>query len=171
GINTRQGALKTLRGGAAVCMEYSDLFIAIMRAMGIPARGAFGHGYSAIDYYSTQDNTINHQWAEVFVPGINSWIPVDTTWGENGPALIGGDLNHFYSHVATINPNSPSLTEVTFYGFMDIPDRETEIEAVEKKHIETSNSLSESDLLTKYKSAGGVEELISSSRASFNLLF
>src|SRR5260221_5126070 len=116
GLNQRQGALATLKGGAAVCMEYSDLFIALMRAMGVPARAAFGTGYSALDYTTSSSDAINHQWAEVYVPGINSWIGVDTTWGENGTEIIGGDLNHFYSHVASVNPETPSTTEVTFYG-------------------------------------------------------
>lgn len=151
GINERQGALKTFRGGAAVCMEYSDLFIALMRAMGIPARGAFGHGYSSTDYNSTQDSTINHQWAEVYIPGINSWIPVDTTWGENGPALIGGDLNHFYSHVASIDPDTPSTTEVSFYGFLNVHARNDTIEPVEKSYIDQfETSHTEEDLITKY---------------------
>lgn len=171
GINERQGALKTLRGGAAVCMEYSDLFIALMRAMGIPARGAFGHGYSATDYTSTIDNTINHQWAEVYVPGMNSWIPVDTTWGENGPELIGGDLNHFYSHVASIDPDTPSTTEVSFYGFMNVSARADIIEPVEKSYLDTfTSSQTEEDLLNKYPKKSSPFDFVTNITDSIGLL-
>lgn len=120
GSNTRQGALKTLQGGAAVCMEYSDLYIAILRAIGIPARAAFGYGYSPLDFSTSDDGTISHQWAEVYFPGPNQWIGVDTTWGESGSVLIGGDLNHFYTHVAYLDPETPSTTEVSFYGAMEV---------------------------------------------------
>lgn len=116
GLNERQGALATLNGGAAVCMEYTDLFVTLMRAMGVPARAAFGYGYSTLDPKTLTDNTINHQWAEVYYPYLGSWVPVDTTWGENGNEIIGGDLNHFYSHVASIGPEIPAPTEFHFFG-------------------------------------------------------
>lgn len=124
GINERQGALATLEGGAAVCMEYSDLFIALMRAQGVPARGAFGYGYSALD--SDEDSqTTNHQWAEVYIPKLGEWISVDTTWGESGQELIGGDLNHFYTNVASIAPDIPASTTVEYYGTLDeIPEKD-----------------------------------------------
>ncbi len=169
GLNQRQGALATLQNGSGVCMEYSDLFIALMRAMGVPARGAFGHAYSAIDYLSTQDNTINHQWAEVYVPGINSWIPVDTTWGENGPAVIGGDLNHFYTHVASVDPNTPSSTEVSFYGSLDVPQREDDIEPADSAVTKTKNAMTEDDLIQKYPKNTSIWQVLSDATSSINL--
>ncbi len=133
GINERQGALKTLQGGAAVCMEYSDLFIALMRAQGIPARAGFGYGYSALDYDANEEKTVNHQWAEVYLPALNKWINVDTTWGEEGPELIGGDLNHFYFYVASLGPEQPSSTEVQFFGNLsEIPKKVVTVDTVEE---------------------------------------
>jgi transglutaminase-like putative cysteine protease len=130
GINERQGALATLQGGAAVCMEYSDLFIALMRAQGVPARGAFGYGYSALD--SEETGTTSHQWAEVYIPSLGEWISVDTTWGESGHELIGGDLNHFYTHVASISPDIPATTEAQFYGNLaQVPSKIVSVEAIE----------------------------------------
>ncbi len=112
GINERQGALNTLRGKAAVCMEYSDLFIALARASDIPTRAVFGYGF---------DNRVNdiqgepHQWVQVYMPGLeNPWVDVDVTWGESGDELFGGDLNHFYTHIAYEDPNTPSV--VTRYS-------------------------------------------------------
>lgn len=113
GINDRQGALKTLRGGAAVCMEYSDLFLTLSRAQGVPARAAFGYGYDARIGENQQEA---HQWVQVYMPQTDEWLSVDVTWGESGPALIGGDLNHFYTHVASVDPNSPPSVQRTSYG-------------------------------------------------------
>ncbi|MFQ5493512.1 MAG: transglutaminase family protein [Candidatus Dojkabacteria bacterium] len=113
GINERQGALKTLQGGAAVCMEYSDLFLTLSRAQGIPARAVFGYGYDSRLPANEQEA---HQWVEVFIPGLDKWISVDVTWGEAGPALIGGDMNHFYTHAASIHPNDPPMVERVSYG-------------------------------------------------------
>jgi hypothetical protein len=104
GLNERQGALATLNGGAAVCMEYSDLFLTLMRARGIPTRAIFGYGYDPRVDSAEQEP---HQWVQVYMPGVDSWVDVDVTWGESGDKLIGGDLNHFYTHVATVDPNTP----------------------------------------------------------------
>lgn len=113
GINERQGALKTLQGGAAVCMEYSDLFIALMRAQGVPARAAFGFGYDprAGDTLDTA-----HQWAEVYLPAQDTWLSVDTTWGESGPEVIGANLNHFFHYVASTDPQTPAPVTAQLYG-------------------------------------------------------
>lgn len=145
GINERQGAVKTLQGGAAVCMEYSDLFLTLMRSQGIPARAAFGYGY---DPKENSDSQESHQWVEVYAPGYDSWISVDVTWGENGPALIGGDLNHFYTHVASVSPNDPPA--ITSYGFgnLDLQNSSYDINVVSS--IPAGEMLNQEDLLNKY---------------------
>lgn len=158
GINERQGALSTLRGGAAVCMEYSDLFIALVRAAGIPARAAFGSGYSSLEDSDSSRNAINHQWAEVYIPSLESWIAVDTTWGENGDLIIGGDLNHFYSHVASVDPETPSTTQAVFYGQTNnLVDREMSVSTTAKTSVELSET--QSQLLEKYPASASSSDL------------
>lgn len=146
GINNRQGALKTLQGGAAVCMEYSDLFLALSRAQGIPTRAVFGYGYDA----RIDDNKKEaHQWVQVFLPKLTQWLSVDVTWGESGTTLIGGDLNHFYTHVAVTDPNTPPSINRTSYGRqapLEPPD--FEISAI--KEIPAGMLLSTNDILKKY---------------------
>jgi transglutaminase-like putative cysteine protease len=152
GINERKGALATLNGGAAVCMEYSDLFITLLRAQGIPARAAFGYGFGASDFAARLDNDINHQWAEVYIPSKNTWVNVDTTWGEFGNQLIGGDLNHFYSHVAAVDPETPSTSELAFFGKLgDIPERDMNINILKNLDgIDSDNAMSQHDVLEKF---------------------
>jgi transglutaminase-like putative cysteine protease len=161
GLNERQGALATLNGGAAVCMEYSDLFIALLRAQGIPSRAAFGYGYTSTDYESRSDNTINHQWAEVYIPGLNQWVSIDTTWGEFGNTILGGDLNHFFSHVTSVDPNTPSTTEVSYMGGLStLPERKMEI-IIEKDLTEFENkeSYSQQELLNTFENKGATDSI------------
>jgi len=144
--NDRQGALSTLQGGAAVCMEYSDLFIALMRAQGVPARAAFGYGFDA---RTTGGEDIAHQWAEVYLPKQGTWIGVDTTWGENGPAIIGGDLNHIYKYIASKDPHTPAPLEVSFLGGLSgIETEDIEISAVGS--LPESGTKSAGDIVSEY---------------------
>ncbi len=111
GQNQRQGALATLQGGSSVCMEYSDLLIAITRAQGIPSRAAYGYGYDP--KYSNQQ--LDHQWVQVWIPEFG-WLSIDPTWGETGREFIGGDLDHALWYVASQNPNTPAPLEIYSSG-------------------------------------------------------
>ncbi|MCS7317704.1 MAG: transglutaminase-like domain-containing protein [Candidatus Dojkabacteria bacterium] len=116
GLNERQGAVKTLEGNAAVCMEYSDLLITLLRAAGIPSRAAFGYAYSSLDnvMFEETESTINHQWVEIYSPIVNKWLPVDPTWGENGLELIAKDMNRLYLYHTHKNPLDPSPMQVNY---------------------------------------------------------
>jgi len=164
GLNERQGALATLNGGAAVCMEYSDLFITLLRAQGIPARAAFGYGYGALDYLSQDERDINHQWAEVYLPKQDTWVSIDTTWGDFGSQILGGDLNHFYSHVASKDPETPSTAEISYFGELaEIPEREMVINIEENLNEFTNQqSRTQEDLLEEFKAKEGVAKIQSS---------
>lgn len=97
----RLGAKRTLEHKqSALCTEFTDLFITLSRAAGIPAREVNGFAYTANPKLRplslTQD--ILHAWPEFYDSKTNLWIPVDPTW-EN---TTGGvdffhklDLNHF----------------------------------------------------------------------------
>lgn len=99
GENPRIGALSALSGGPAVCMEYSDSLIAILRAQGIPARAAIGYGNDPIGAENNigaseaSVQNIGHQWVQVWLPDYG-WLSVDPTWGESGRRYIGGNLDH-----------------------------------------------------------------------------
>ncbi|HDI02596.1 MAG TPA: hypothetical protein ENF95_00500, partial [Candidatus Aenigmarchaeota archaeon] len=56
------------------CDEFTNLFIAMCRSVGIPARYVGGLSYS-------KDGWGYHAWAEVY---LGKWIPVDPTWNEVG---------------------------------------------------------------------------------------
>lgn len=65
-----QSALKTLETGKGTCSEYTNVFIAIMRNRGIPARFVSGYVYEGM----------YHAWAEFYLYGVG-WIPVEAQGG------------------------------------------------------------------------------------------
>ena len=97
----RLGALKSLQTPeAAICMEFTDLFIATARANGIPAREINGFAYTENPEIQPLSlvNDVLHAWPEYYDSQKGAWIPVDPTWG----STTGGvdyfsklDLRHF----------------------------------------------------------------------------
>ncbi len=68
-------ALEALHSGRGDCTEYSILFVALARALKIPARVAVG-----IAYWPPGDGFGWHAWAEVYMDG--RWLAVDPTWDQ-----------------------------------------------------------------------------------------
>ncbi len=75
-VGQEKDALWVLQNRQGVCVEYSTLFAALARSIGIPVRYVNGYVYS--DKYETW---MGHAWAEAY---IGEWVPVDTTWFEVG---------------------------------------------------------------------------------------
>lgn len=97
----RFGAIKALENPSqAICMEFTDLFITIARAAGIPAREINGYAYTEnpdIQPLGLVADVL-HSWPEYYDREKGTWIPVDPTWG----STTGGqdyftklDLRHF----------------------------------------------------------------------------
>ncbi len=96
----RLGAVTALNNPAnAVCMEFTDLFIALARAAGIPSRELDGFAYTTNTTLRPVSMTkdILHAWPEYWDER-RGWVMVDPTWGNT----TGGvdyfnklDLNHF----------------------------------------------------------------------------
>jgi len=88
-----RGALWALLNRKGDCSEYGTLFVALMRAVGIPARIVTGHVSNVLSRGGIANATnlwldSPHLWAEFYVDGYG-WIPVDPTLGE------GDSLDHF----------------------------------------------------------------------------
>jgi transglutaminase-like putative cysteine protease len=73
-------AAEALAARRGVCQDFAHVFLARVRALGIPARYVSGYLHSA------QDPTIggtekgeSHAWAEAWM---GDWVPVDPTSGE-----------------------------------------------------------------------------------------
>lgn len=112
----RLGAATVLSNpNSAVCMEFTDLFIALTRAAGIPARELDGYAYS-------QNKTLRphslgpdflHSWPEYFDEE-KGWIMVDPTW-ENTSGGIDYfnrfDLNHLVLVVKGASSQTPVISD------------------------------------------------------------
>lgn len=71
-------ASDVLRTGKGDCTEHAVLFVALARALGIPARGV--HGLVFARYGDDVPALYWHAWAEVKSAG--EWIPIDPTFGQ-----------------------------------------------------------------------------------------
>lgn len=83
----RSGAKKALLGEApAACMEFTDLFITIARAMGIPSREINGYAINTREDINLplsirlKNGDLLHAWPEFYDPNFG-WIQIDPTWG------------------------------------------------------------------------------------------
>ncbi len=97
----RLGAVAALKDKkSAACREFTDLFIAIARAAGIPAREVNGFAFTENPKQRplslVQD--ILHAWPEYYDMNKKTWVMVDPTWG----STTGGidyfstlDVDHF----------------------------------------------------------------------------
>lgn len=97
----RVGALAALQNPQnSLCTEFTDLFVTLARANGIPAREIEGFAYTNNSKIKpTNLNTdILHAWPQFFDRKTQKWISVDPTWGKttNGIDFFNDlDLNHF----------------------------------------------------------------------------
>lgn len=97
----RLGAVDALKHpDNAICTEFTDTFVALARAAGIPAREVNGYAHtenSVLKPLSLIQDVL-HSWPEYYDQSKNQWVPVDPTWGNT----TGGvdyfnhlDFNHF----------------------------------------------------------------------------
>lgn len=100
-------------GGSA---ELGNVFVALARAAGIPARRLSGWG----DPFNTSETlTVNrfaHGWAEFYMPGYG-WVPADPTWGkahrfdnlarpdDRHVVMTKGEGIHFFERGAFVSPS------------------------------------------------------------------
>lgn len=96
----------------SVCMEFTDLFIAIARAAGIPARELVGFAYTTNTKLRPLSlvSDVLHAWPEYFDTQQKKWIPVDPTWGNT----TGGvnyfdklDFNHIVFAIHGLSSSEP----------------------------------------------------------------
>ncbi len=131
----RKGAVQSLTNPTtAICMEFTDLFIAIARAAGIPAREAVGYAYTTNAKLRplSLSTDILHAWPEYYDVNTHVWTPVDPTWADT----TGGvnyfdklDFNHIvfsyygassdYPYPAGFYKKSGSITKDILVQFSD----------------------------------------------------
>jgi transglutaminase-like putative cysteine protease len=138
-INDRIGAKQALQGDAAVCMEYADAMISILRAQGIASRAAIGYA-NLRNASGTPESQVRHQWVQVWVPGYG-WLSIDPTL-ESENMDIGPNIHKLLWEV--FNGDDLSNTRIYSADSLDsISNIEFDISiyAVEEKDIENQENL------------------------------
>lgn len=109
----RLGALQALKEPSrAICTEFTDLFVALARAAGIPAREANGYAYTTNKKFKPLGlmADILHAWPEYWDAERKIWVPVDPTWEKTTGGLDHfdkTDLNHFVFAIHGENSEIP----------------------------------------------------------------
>lgn len=96
-----QKASWVLQNKYGVCDELTSLFIAMLRALGIPARFVTGVSYTTSPLFPQRWGA--HGWAEVYFPDVG-WVPFDPTFGEFGWV----DPGHV-KMMTSLDPAEPSV--------------------------------------------------------------
>lgn len=76
------GAIEAYTARRGVCFDFSCLYVAMCRDVGLRVRFITGLGYSG-SYWG------DHAWNQVYDSDRNAWINVDTTFGSIGPNYFG----------------------------------------------------------------------------------
>ena len=100
----RVGALSLIDDpSSAVCLEFTDLFVTLARAAGIPAREIDGYAYTQNSRQRPLSlvKDVLHAWPEYYDKDLQTWIMVDPTW-----ANTTGGIDYFnvldFDHIAFV---------------------------------------------------------------------
>jgi transglutaminase-like putative cysteine protease len=110
-VARRRGARFALENGLGDCTERADLFVALARARGIPARTMAGF---VVDHDAVVRAVSYHNWAEAYVDG--TWRLADPdkgVWGTSpsqylAMRILGGDAEQAVG-VAAVSVSRPEL--------------------------------------------------------------
>ncbi len=115
----RLGAVNALSSlNSAVCLEFTDLFIALSRAAGIPAREINGFAYTknTTSRPLSLVKDILHAWPEYYDFDKKTWVMIDPTWGNTT-----GGVDYFntldFDHFAFIIKGEDSSYPVPAGGY------------------------------------------------------
>lgn len=110
----RLGALAALKNPvSSICTEYTDLFIALTRSIGIPSREINGYAVSSnpkLQPLSLVADVL-HSWPEYWDSQRKTWISVDPTWGNTSGIDYFNklDLKHIAFAIHGQNPVTPPV--------------------------------------------------------------
>ncbi len=120
---SRLGALTALNNpDSALANEFSDLFVALARADGIPARELIGAAYSSNkDLRPLSLNSNLHIWPEYY-DNEKGWVMIDPTWEQTSGGVdyfSKFDLNHIVFAVRGVSSVNPEVPDQAVTDFSD----------------------------------------------------
>ncbi|MBF8249594.1 MAG: transglutaminase protein [Candidatus Levybacteria bacterium] len=103
---------------SAVCLEFTDLFVTIARAAGIPAREVNGFAFTSNSKERPLSlvKDILHAWPEYYDYDLQTWVMIDPTWSNTT-----GGVDYFYKldfdHLAFVIKGASSTYPVPAGGY------------------------------------------------------
>jgi len=123
----RVGALSLIDDpSSAVCLEFTDLFVTLARAAGIPAREIDGYAYTQNSRQRPLSlvKDVLHAWPEYYDRNLKTWVMVDPTW-----ANTTGGIDYFnvldFDHIAFVIKGDSSDYPIPAGGYK-LPGNEGE---------------------------------------------
>lgn len=110
---------------SAICSDFTNVFVAITRKLGIPSRELEGYALSTnqdLKPLNLQQDVL-HAWPEYFDSGKNTWIQVDPTWAKTTQGVDYFNKLDFDHIVFVIHGTDPSYPIVP--GGYKLPGEQT----------------------------------------------
>lgn len=140
---------------SSVCLEFTDLFIALARAAGIPSREIDGFAYTQNTTERPLLNDILHAWPEYYDKNTQSWRMIDPTWGNT---TGGVDYFHIldFDHVAFVIRGVTSAYPIPAGGYkLAGQENEKDVTMTFPKTVQLSDpKIAITDTLPKEAAAG-----------------
>lgn len=135
--NERLGAAKVLKDPFfAVCLEFTDLFVTLARAKGIPARAVEGYAHTENDPLRPTDlfQDVLHAWPEYYDDDLKTWVMVDPTWTDTTGGI---DFFHIFDfdHVAFVKNGLSSTYPVPAGGYKSTNSKDIEVSFAKSKEF------------------------------------
>ncbi len=127
GTQSRVGAEGVLqKPTSAVCLEFTDLFIALSRAAGIPAREVDGYAFTQNQQERPLSSVtdILHSWPEYYDDALHTWVMVDPTWENTTKGTDYFSVLDF-DHVAFVIRGVSSTLPIPAGGYKSSSQQET----------------------------------------------
>ncbi len=132
--NPNQKSSEVFKSKNGVCKEITNLYISMMRSLGIPTRVVTGYSYTTseelIDFVGSSWG--GHAWAEVLIG--DTWVPFDLTYNQYGFV----DSTHIITDKFTEIRGRSAQINATGYGFKITPNSlktDTEFEIIDSRDI------------------------------------
>lgn len=155
--NKRLGGVGALQDAKnAVCLEFSDLFVSLARANGIPARLHEGFAYTENDRLrplSLVDDVL-HAWPEYYDKESKKWIMVDPTWGNTTKGMDYFNTLDF-EHITFIVKGEDSQYPIPAGGYkFDKKSKDVDIQFAKATDFKPQQSLFVTDTLPRFSFPG-----------------
>lgn len=125
----RRGALEAFGNPSqSLCTDFTDLFITLARAAGIPAREIQGFAYTTDSRLRPLSLVadILHSWVQYWDEARGMWVSIDPTWGNTtgGDYFSQFDFSHFAFVIhgqSSTTPLPPTDIDIKFAPYSDPP--------------------------------------------------